>query len=187
MHVVDRAKNICVSPDSEWMVIAGETTALSALITNYVLPLAGLSAVGAFVGAVVSGLSIVGGLGVGVMSLISSVVGVVVVAFVIDAVAPTFGVPKSFDRASKVAAYSPTPVWVAGVLQILPYLGRLVGFLAAIYALYLLYLGLLRVMRAPQDKVVVYTVVVILCALIVGFVASYISVSMLGLGMRPLY
>ena len=37
-----------------------------------------------------------------------SLVGVVVLSFVIDALAPTFGAGKSSDRAGKVAAYAPT-------------------------------------------------------------------------------
>ena len=43
MDLVQRVKNICLSPSSEWPVIAGEATPPATLITGYVLPLAGVS------------------------------------------------------------------------------------------------------------------------------------------------
>ena len=45
MGLVERAKNICLKPKSEWTEIAGETTANGTLIVNYVLPFAAISAV----------------------------------------------------------------------------------------------------------------------------------------------
>jgi len=48
--------------------------------------------------------------------------------------------------------------------------------------LYLLYLGLMRVMKSSQDKAVGYTVVVVLIAIVVGFVASYITTTFIGIG-----
>jgi hypothetical protein len=182
MSIVERVKRICLSPDSEWPVIASESTTMSVLITSYVLPLAALSAVAALVGSVLAGFSIIGGLRIAVRSLVMSVVGVVVVSVIIDALAPTFGAEKGSERAAKVAAYSPTPAWVGGVFQVVPFLGNLVALIGALYSLYLLYLGLLRVMRSPQEKVVGYTVVVILCALVIGVVASYISSGVMGTG-----
>jgi hypothetical protein len=56
-----------------------------------------------------------------------------------------------------------------------------VAFVGALYSLYLLYLGLMRVMKSPQDKAVGYTVVVLLVAIVVGLVASYVT-TMIALG-----
>ena len=41
-----------------------------------------------------------------------------------------------------MAAYAPTPAWVAGIFQIVPVLGSLLAIIGALYSLYLLYLGL---------------------------------------------
>ena len=100
----------------------------------------------------------------------------------IDALAPTFGAGKSRTNAAKVAAYAPTPVWVGGIFQIIPGLGSAIALVGALYALYLLYLGLMRVMKSSQDKAVGYTVVVVLIAIVVGFVASYITTTFIGIG-----
>src|SRR5512147_2530289 len=45
MTVVDRVKNICLTPNTEWPVIAGEPASPASLITGYVAPLAAIGAV----------------------------------------------------------------------------------------------------------------------------------------------
>jgi hypothetical protein len=181
MNVAERAKRICLTPDTEWPVIAGEATSLGTLLTTYVLPLAGLSALAAFVGAILANLRLVAWFGVLVISVLTSMVLVVALSFIIDALAPTFGTEKSSDRAAKVAAYSPTPAWLAGVAQIVPVVGSLIALLGALYALYILYVGLLRVMKTPPDKAVVYTIVVVVLAIVVGFVVNALA-ALVGLG-----
>ena len=179
MALVDRAKNIILSPKTEWDVIAAETTPPGALITGYVLPLAAISAVASFIGTSLIGfgmfrMSIGWGLGMLVYQLIMAVVSVFVVSLIIDALAPTFGGTKNRNQALKVAAYSYTPAWVAGILMILPMLGILV-FLAALYGIYLLYLGLPRLMRNPPEKSAGYTALVVVCAIVIGVVISMIA------------
>lgn len=174
MNIVERVKRICLSPDSEWPVIAGEHATLSTLITGYALPLAALSAIAGFIGtSMLIGVAFAGP--VAVVSLVMSLLGVVVLSVVIDALAPSFGSTRNSESSAKVAAYAPTPVWVGGLFQIIPFLGTLVALLGGLYALYQLYLGLLHVKKSPQDKAVIYTVVVVLIALVVGYVASFIT------------
>src|SRR4029450_8294572 len=84
------------------------------------------------------------------------------------------------NKAFKVAVYSYTPAWIAGVLQILPALGFL-GIIAALYGLYLLYLGLPALMKVPQDKAIGYTAVVVVCAIVLSIVVASIG----GLIMAP--
>jgi len=98
---------------------------------------------------------------------------VYVMGFIIDALAPTFGAAKGMSAALRVAAYAYTPIWVLGVLKIIPMLGILV-LLGVLYACYLLYLGLLTVMRAPAEKAVGYTVVVIVVGLVVGIIIGWL-------------
>jgi hypothetical protein len=102
-----------------------------------------------------------------------SLIGVFVVAYIIDFLAGTFGARKSPDNAMRVSAYSPTAAWVAGVFNIIPALSFL-GILG-LYSLYLLYTGITGLMRPPSDKAVVYTIAVIVCAIIVWIVISVSS------------
>ena len=183
MNIVDRVKRILVSPTTEWPVIAAETTPTQTLITGYVLPLAAISAIAAFIGQSLIGTTLFGttyrtpvasGLGMLVWAVVMAVVGVFLCAYIINAFAPTFGATKSDSQALKVAAYSFTPVWVMGVLQILPVLG-LLALLGALYAVYLMYLGLGILMKAPEDKAIGYTAVVIIVVIVVYFVLAAIG------------
>ena len=184
MNLIERAKAICLSPVSEWTTIEGERAEAPALITGYVLPLAGVAAAAQLIGLSVVGqrLGILGtyrmplstGIGVAVASLVFAAVGVVVMSVIIDALAPTFGAAKSRHQALKVAVYSATPVWLAGVLQIVPALGVLV-LLGSLYALYLLYLGLPRLMKCPAEKSAGYLASVIASAVVIGLVGNLMT------------
>jgi hypothetical protein len=180
MNIAERVQRICLSPDSEWAVIAGESTALPALITGYVLPLAALSAIGSFIGGLM-GVGLEFALRAAIVGLVAAVVGVFVISAIIDALAPTFGAAKNSTSAAKVAAYAPTPAWVAGLFWFVPVVGSLISLIGALYSLYLLYLGLMRVMKSPADKAVAYTVVVIVIGIVLGLVVGYIT-AMMGLG-----
>jgi hypothetical protein len=57
MSIVDRIKNICLTPNTEWPVIANEPSSTGSLIAGYVAPLAAVSALAGFVGVSVVGTS----------------------------------------------------------------------------------------------------------------------------------
>ena len=187
MSIVDRAKNICLTPNTEWPVIAGETTQTGTLITGYVLPLAAIGAVAGFIGQSIVGLPFVGRLSVttgltsAVFVLVMAVVSCLIVGFIINALAPTFGGQKDQTQALKVAVYSYTPAWIAGVLNILPMLGML-AILGGLYGIYLLYLGLPRLMKCPEDRAIPYAVVTVLCAIVISVVLGAITWMVVGAG-----
>jgi hypothetical protein len=162
------------------------------LIAGYVVPLAAVGAVAGLVGGSLVGrtLPFVGtyrvpltvGILAAVFAFVMAIVGIVILSLVINALAPSFGGEKNSAQALKVAVYSYTPAWVAGVLNILPTLGVLV-LLAALYGLYLLYLGLPRLMKCPQDKAVGYTAVVVVCAIVITVVVGAVGGVIVGTGM----
>ena len=192
MNVIERVKNICLSPKTEWPVIAGETTSAGSLVTGYVAPLAAIGAVAGFVGGAVIGrtlpfigtyrTSMVAGLSVAVFTFVMAIVGIFILSAIINALAPSFGGEKNSAQAFKVAVYSYTPAWVAGALQVLPMLGTL-AVLGGLYGLYLLYLGLPRLMKSPEDKAVGYTVVVVICAIVLSIAITAVGGLFLGAGL----
>jgi hypothetical protein len=109
-----------------------------------------------------------------VVSYALSLVGVFVLGLIINALAPTFGGQKSAIQALKVAVYASTATMVGGVFSLLPALSML-GLLAALYSIYLLYTGLPVLMRSAPEKSVVYTVVVIIAAIVMGVIIGAIS------------
>lgn len=186
MNLIDRVKNIIMTPKTEWGVIAAENTPPKTLVLSYVLPLAGIAAVAGFISSAIIGHSVpfIGGtvrmpiiwaLVFAIYHLVMAVVMVFLLGFIIDTLAPSFAGQKNLNQAIKVAAYSYTAGWLGAILGIIPYIGWLLGFLLALYGIYLLYLGLPRLMKNPDDKSIVYTIVVIVCAIVVGFIVFFIG------------
>jgi Yip1 domain len=179
MSLMARAKNILLQPKTEWPVIAGEQATTGSLYTGYIIPLAAIGPIASIIGWSVFGFSVpfVGsirypiGISVrnGIVIYALSLVGVFVLALIIDALAPTFGGQKNQIQALKTSAYSYTAAWVAGIFNLIPSLA-LLGLLAALYSCYLLFLGLPVLMKAPEDKAVGYTAVVIIVAIVLYFV-----------------
>ncbi len=192
MNLVDRAKNICITPKTEWPVIAGETTSTSNLMTGYVAPLAIIGPIAGFIGGSIIGHSlpfvgtyrtpILAGIGIAIFTFVMAFVGVFILSLIIDALAPSFGGEKNKQQALKVAVYAYTPAWLAGILSIIPFLGMLAIF-AALYSLYLLYLGLPRLMKCPEDKSIGYTAVVVICAIVLSVLISVVGGMFAGAGM----
>jgi Yip1 domain len=183
MFLVDRVKNILLKPKEEWPIIAGEISSPAELYTSYIIPLAAIPAIAAFIGLSIVGMPYIGrlsmmtGLSIMVTQFVLALVGVFVLSLVIDFLAPQFGGEKSQAQALKVAAYSMTAAWVAGIFAILPMLGIL--SILGLYSIYLLYLGLPVLMKVPQDKAMVYTVVVIVAGIIIwALIASVSSIFM---------
>jgi hypothetical protein len=98
------------------------------------------------------------------VSYLLTLVVVYVLVLIIDALAPSFDGTKSQIQALNVAAYSATAGWLAGIFAVIPWLGIL-GILG-LYSLYLLYLGLPVLMKAPKERALGYTVVVIAAAVV---------------------
>jgi hypothetical protein len=175
MSLVDRAKGILLNPKNEWAVIDTEPATVSSLYSGYVVPLAAIPPVASFIGWSLLGVSVLGfrlrvatgtALTGAVVQYVLSLVGVFVFALIIDALAPNFGGQKNQIQALKVAAYSSTAQWVAGIFFLLPSLGVL-AILVALYSLYLLYLGLPVVMKTPSEKALPYTAVVVIVGIVI--------------------
>lgn len=176
MNLIERVKQILVSPQTEWDVIEREATPPAQVLTAYVLPLAAAGAVATAIGMTLVGLPFAASLLHAIIGVAVTVGGCVIAALIIDAFATTFRGTPDRRQAFKLAAYAFTPSLVAQLLRIVPWLGIL-GLIAGLYAIYLLYLGIPKLMKAPADRTVAYTVVVVLCTA----VAMWILVAILGL------
>jgi hypothetical protein len=178
MNIVERAKNIIMTPKTEWPVVCSETPMVGEIMLNYVIPLALIPAVAdvigyGLVGGPLVSWSISAAIAKGLVSFVAAILGVYLTSYVVDFLAPNFGSEKNFGRSVQLVAFSNTPGWVAGVLNIIPAIGWLAG-LASLYGLYLVYLGMPQVKKTPQDKVVPYLLVTILAVIVVYIVLGVI-------------
>jgi len=178
MDLVSRAKNILLDPQSEWPVIDRESGDTAYLFRNYVAILAAIPAVCGYIGSLMIGGRIFSGLIAAIFGYLLAFVGAYVIAFIVNMLAPNFGGRQDFPSAMKLAVYSGTAPWVAGIFSLIPALAIL-SIVASLYGLYLLYLGIPVLMRAPADKAVPYTLVVLVCAIVVSVVIGVIPVMLI--------
>ena len=184
--LINRVKNVLVSPKTEWQTIDGENDSHIVVLTKYVLLLAAIPAVAAFIGYGLIGFSVLGhhfasvsiGIKQAIIWYVTSIGVVYIAAFVIDLLATNFGSQKNFDKAFSLMAYAYTPTFVGGIFYIYPPLSPLAG-LASIYSLYLLYIGLTPMMKTPAEKRTTYFVVSLLVTGAVYFILSAILTAIL--------
>lgn len=187
--LVARAQAILLRPSAEWRTIETEKTDTATLYKSYIAPIAAIGPIATFIGTTVFGQSIpfVGTVRVAVpTALVQAVISFAfallapyVLAFIIDALAPTFGATANRGQALKVAAYSSTASWLAGIFALVPALSIL-GLLG-LYSLYLLYLGLPVLMKAPAEKAVTYTAACVVAAIVIFLVLGFIAGSIAAL------
>jgi len=187
--IIQRVIGILTKPNQEWEKIKGEQTDIVSLFMKYAIVLAAIPAIAGFFGWIAIGKSYMGytvrmPFGRGILLLaftyILSLAGVFLLGFVIDVLATNFGSTKNLDEAVKIAVYSSTASWVAGVLSIIPILAPL-GLLAGLYSLYLLYLGIKIVKTPAKDKEVSYFIVTIIAYIVITImVTMFVSLIVFG-------
>jgi hypothetical protein len=183
MNLIERVKAILLTPRTEWPVIEREPGDVAYLFMNYVAILAAIPAVCGFIGTSLIGISLpgLGSVRVPILAgLIGAIVGylltfamVYVVALLTDLLAPTFGGQKNFENALKLTVYSYTPAWLVGVFLLVPALGFLT--ILGLYGLYLLWTGISPLMKAPQEKSLVYTIAIVVCAIVIGLIVGLVQ------------
>jgi len=171
--LIERVKNVLLSPKSEWPVIAQEQTDVAKLYTGYIMILAAIPAVISFLAYSMAG-SVVAGLVGMILSYALSLGLTFVMAIIIDALAPTFGAEKNQIQALKTAAYANTAGWVAGIFGIIPILGALIYWAGLIYGFVLLYFALPHTMKSPAEKTGGYFAVVLVINIVLAFIAMMI-------------
>src|SRR5579864_2565000 len=105
MSMIERAKNILLTPRTEWDKIAGEPASVGGLYRSYIIPLAAIGPICAFIGLSLIGvsmpflgtyrLSLLAGISYAILSYAFGLIGVYIVALITNALAPTFSGQKN--------------------------------------------------------------------------------------------
>jgi Yip1 domain len=183
--VIQRARALLVAPRAEWPVIAAEPATVQDIYRDYVLILAAIAPICQFVKTSILGyawhgfrvyrLGLAPGLTAAAVQYVMTLIGVYVLAMVIEALAPNFAAQPDRLQALKVVGYSYTASWVAGFAQILPGLYPLFALAGVIYSVYLLYLGLPATMKVLPERAGGYTAVIVIVALVMGWIIAVIT------------
>jgi len=194
--MIERIKGILFSPKTEWEKIKAEQTTIAQVLTGYAIPLALIPAIFGFLGYVIIGVNI-GMFGVirypftsaivwAIVWFIFTLIGLYIEGIVINALAPSFDSAPNSTNAFKIAVYSMTPYFVAGILYIFPFLGILV-LLISLYGLYLMYLGMHVMMSTPKEKVIGYMIVAIIVMFVINIIVGAIAGGILAATYRPIF
>ncbi len=177
-----RIKNILFSPSEEWDRIDTEPATVRGLYVGYACILAAIGPVAQLIGEQVFGVRgfyqrihppLVEGLVSAIVSYALGLAGVFVLALAIDALAPSFGGTRSRIQALKVSVYSWTAAWIFAVFLLVPQVSAL--SIIGVYSLYLLYLGVPKLMKAPADKALIYSILAIAVAMAVWLVVGVVA------------
>ena len=162
MNIIDRVKNILLTPKTEWEVIDGETATPVSLITSYVLPLAAVGSIGGILGFFIFGglAGVAFAIGTAIIGLVITAVLFFVLSYIVDALASSFDSEKNLSKSAQLVAYSGTAGAVGGLLSFIPIIGWLIGLAAWGYGAYLMYLGIGTLKKTPEDKKIIYVIVI---------------------------
>jgi Yip1 domain len=172
MNLIERVKNILLTPKTEWDVITGETATPQSLLMGYVLPLAIVAAAG----SLLKGLLFAGAYGLkyfvvtAAITFIASVISFYITVIIVDLLAPSFTSEKNMGKSAQLVAYSATPSYVGALLSFIPVVGGIIALAAWAYGVYLMYLGIGPLKKTQEDKKVVYMIVAFLIMIALYFI-----------------
>jgi hypothetical protein len=173
MTLVERVKNILLTPKTEWPVIAAETATAQSILLGYVLI---LSAIGPIALLIATGFH---GVEFALLRYVIALAITLLLALIVDAIAPAFGGEKSFVQSLKLTAYSLTAAWIAGIFLLLPWVGWIISLIALLYSCYTFYLGAPVLKKCTREKAVGFVILVVVCGIVLGFVFNRLLLSMI--------
>jgi len=124
-----------------------------------------------------------------VLTYLALLAGVGVIGAFIDWMSRTYDSTPGLGRCIVFAAYTATPLFVAGLVALYPnvILIMLVGIGAVFYTVYLLYSGLPIFMKIPEDEGFVYASSILTIGLVMFVALMAISVLIWSFGFGPAY
>jgi hypothetical protein len=185
MDRVAKVKGILLSPGETWARIRDEEISAGEIYLSYAAVLAAIPALAHFIGICFVGISfltvrfrapILSGFGSAIASYVLTLITVYLMALIINGLAPRFDSRRDRLGALKLAVFSATPSWIAGVLLVIPVLSQIAA-LFSLYSFYLLYVGLPIVMETPRSKMSAYLIIVV----IIGIIFSVLISSLIAL------
>ncbi len=170
-----RVKNILVRPRHEWRVINDESMTYTDVIFRYVSILAVIPPAAAVAGRIIFASHIPNSTPTSSVTYLvltnmlwycMYILNVVIVGAIISAIVTAPGSRWNALRGLKVAAYSFTPLFIAGFIAAFPRTGWIINA-AIIYSIYLLYLGIRELAAAGKKQAIGYAVASFLSAVVI--------------------
>lgn len=197
--MISHVAGLFTHPHQEWEEIRDTQETVSHLYFAHVLFLALIPPVSMFIGTTRVGwvigdrapimLTESSALTMSVLMYLALLVGVGVIGLFIDWMSRTYDSAPGLARSIVFAAYTATPLFVAGLCALYPnvILTMLVGIVAVFYTVYLLYMGLPIFMKIPEDEGFVYASSILTIGLVMFVALLAITVLIWSFGFGPAY
>jgi len=128
-------------------------------------------------------------LSIAIIYYLALLVGTFSIGWVIHLLGKAYEVEKPLPLCIALAAYTATPLFLIGIMQVYPvlWLNMLIGLPALAYTVYLLYSGLPVMMQISAERGFLYSSAVLAVGL-VGLVAMLAMTALLwGMGLQPVF
>ena len=183
--LLERLRLLVTNPRAYWSHVESLPSSLPALLPNIAL-LCGVGALCSLFGQLIAlrgalalapGTVLSGLLATAVLSAAASVGTWFAMALAIDLLAPYFRGRRDAPRARRLALGALTPLWVAGILGLLPLrsLAMVLSLGGLGYGAYLLWLGLPRLAEIPEDKALPFAAAVMGALLVLALVLNLLA------------
>lgn len=197
--MISHVAGLFTHPHKEWEEIRDTRESVSHLYFAHVLFLALIPPVSMYIGTTQVGWTIGNGHPVmltepsaaimsGLMYL-AMLAGVAVMGAFIHWMSRTYDSSPGLGRCIVFAAYTATPLFVAGLCALYPniVLIMLVGIVAVFYTVYLLYMGIPIFMNIPEDEGFIYSSSILTIGLVMLVSIMAITVLIWSFGFGPAY
>ncbi|MGB0721862.1 MAG: Yip1 family protein [Gammaproteobacteria bacterium] len=186
-----------INPETEWERIRAKSCDIGTCMVTHVLLLAALPPVAGLVGTTQIGwrigarapvkLTFESGLMLAVAYYLAMIVGVLSIGYTVHWMAQTYNSQASLGDAVALAAYTATPLFLIGVMQLYPvlWMNFLVGLPALAYTVYLLYTGVPILMRVEPERGFLFSSAVLGVGLVALVSLLAVTALLWGIGFGP--
>ena len=126
---------------------------------------------------------------IAVIYYIALLVGVFSIGWVIHLLGKAYEVVKPLPLCVALAAYTATPLFLIGIMQVYPvlWLNLIIGLPALAYTVYLLYSGLPIMMQIPAERGFLYSSAVMAVGLVALVAMLAMTALLWGMGLQPVF
>jgi hypothetical protein len=186
-----------VNPKREWVSIRDDECTLGKCYAVHVMILAAIPAISGFIGTTQFGWQIGAGDPVkltlesaGMISILyylAMLVGVFAIGWMIHWMGGTYGVDVPLSQCVVLAAYTATPLFLIGIMELYPVLwvNLVVGIVALAYTVYLLYSGVPIMMDISEDRGFLFSSAVLAVGLVAFVALLAVTAILWGMGLEP--
>jgi hypothetical protein len=186
-------------PTRQWVKIREQYQSGSGNPVGHVLILALIPAISGYIGTTQVGWRIGVGepiritgdsaMSIAIIYYIALLVGIFSVGWVIHLLGKAYEVEKPLPLCIALAAYTATPLFLIGLMQVYPvlWLYMLMGLPAVAYTVYLLYSGLPIMMEIPTERGFLYSSAVLAVGLVALVAMLAMTALLWGMGLQPVF